>query len=347
MGIFRKKIFWFLFILLILGFVAWKFILVPNKIIPNTSKQEKTYTVRRDTLKETMTISGELAADDISTARFSASGLLSWIGVKKGDVVKKGQVIATLDKTELKKTLQKDLNTYEQTRRTFEDSKDQHYDTPFWNLDEHHRNEVTRAYESVQFDLNNSVIDVELQNIALQYATLTAPISGVVTTIGAPFAGVQITPAQAAIEIINPDSLYFSLLPDQTEVTKLHASMSAELMFDSYEEEKIIGTITDIAFVPKAGETNTVYEVKIQYDLNDPTHTKYRVGMTGDAVFTTMEKQDILTIPITAVKTEKEKKYVMKKTKDKKEKVYVETGIESDEMVEITGGLAEGDVIYD
>ena len=37
----------------------------------------------------------------------------------------------------------------------------------------------------------------------------------------------------------------------------------------------------------------------------------------------------------------------MKKTGDKKEKIYVETGIESEDMIEIIGGLAEGDVIYD
>ncbi|KKS90070.1 MAG: Macrolide-specific efflux protein [Candidatus Gottesmanbacteria bacterium GW2011_GWA2_44_17] len=351
-ALFRNKIMWFFLIGIAIGVIVWKFVIIPKQENSNGSSKAKkplTHTVKRDTIKETLTISGELDAEEKITPRFQSSGLISWIGVKEGDFVKKYQLIATLDQKEQKKNLEKYLNTYLDTRWDFEQEKDE-YRQPaqkYWGLTWDQRNEIDRALEQAQFDLNNAVLDVELKDILLKYTTLTSPINGIVTKVAAPVAGVYATATQAEFEVINPDSLYFSLLPDQTEVTKLTSSMSAQIIFDSYPDEKVIGTVQNIAFIPKSGETNTVYEVKIVYPLNDESHTKYRIGMTGDATFTILEKPDVLSIPLSFLKTEKDKKYVTKLTGTKKEKMYVETGIESDTAVEITGGLAEGDVIYD
>lgn len=345
---FSKKIVWFFLIGLLIGIAIWWFGIIPRQETIVNGKASL-YTVKRDTIKETLIISGELDAEEKVTLRFQSSGLISWIGVKKGDWVAKNQLIATLDQKELQKNLQKYLNTYMDSRLDFEQEKDE-YRQPgqgYWGLSWDQRNEIDRALQQAQFDLNNSVLDVELKDIALKYANLFSPIEGIVTKIDTPVAGVHVTATQAEFEITNPNSLYFSLLPDQTEVTKLTASMSAEIVFDSYPEETVTGAIDKISFIPKAGETSTVYEVKIVYPLNDEGHTKYRIGMTGDATFTIFEKPDVLTVPLSAVKVEKDKHYVMKKTENKKEKVYVETGIESDDMVEIIGGLAEGDIVYD
>jgi len=351
-ALFRNKIVWFFLIGLCIGAVVWKFIIIPQQEkteVSSKNNKSTDYSIKKNTIKETLTISGELDAEEKITLRFQSSGLISWIGAKKGDVVKKNQLIATLDQKEAKKTLEKYLNTYLDSRWDFEQAKDE-YRQPaqnYWGLSWDQRNEIDRALQQAQFDLNNAVLDVELKNILLKYTNLTSPIDGIITKVAVPVAGVYATAVQSEFEVTNPDSLYFSLLPDQTEVTKLTSSMSAEIVFDSYPDEKIIGTVGNIAFIPKSGETNTVYEVKISYPLNNDNHTKYRIGMTGDATFTILEKPDVLVVPLSFLKTEKDKKYVMKKTGNKKEKTYIDVGIESDQITEITGGLAEGDVIYD
>jgi len=347
---FGNKIVWFFLIGIIIGILVWKFVIIPRQTNSNgSSKQQNAFTVKKDTIKETLTISGELDAEEKITLRFQSSGLISWIGVKQGDVVKKNQLIASLDQNEQKKNLEKYLNTYLDSRWDYDQTKDE-YRQPaqnYWGLSWDQRNDVDRAFQKAQFDLNNAVLDVELKNILLKYTNLFSPIDGIITKVAAPVAGVYVTATQSEFEVINPNSLYFSLLPDQTEVTKLAASMSAEIVFDSYPDEKIMGTVENIAFTPKSGETNTVYEVKIHYPLIDGSNTKYRIGMTGDATFTILEKPNVLTIPFSYLKTEKDKKYVMKKTSNKKEKNFVDVGIESDQTVEIIGGLAEGDIIYD
>lgn len=344
--LFRKKIFWFFIIGILLGVAAWK--LIPG-LNGKNKDTDKTYTVKQEALKETLTISGEIEANKKTTLRFQTSGHLAWVGVTLYDTVKKNQAIASLDKEELQKNLEKYLNTYMVDRMDFETTKEE-YRAPaqdYWNFSWDQRNALDRALQEAQFDLNSSVLDVEIKNIALKYATLISPINGIVTKIGSPVAGVNITPAQAEFEIVDPDTLYFSLLPDQDEVAMLSSSMSAQLIFDAYPEETVEGVITAIAFSPKSGATSTVYETKIAFPLNDPSHIKYRLGMTGDAIFTTKEKSGVLAIPHTYIQFEKDKKYVMKKSGDKKEKVYVETGLEGDDLTEITSGLAEGDIIYD
>ena len=350
--LFRSKI----FIFLILGFIIgtliileinFSFLPLPGK--NNKSAKETVHTVKRETIKQTLTISGKIDADEKSTVRFQSSGKIAWIGVKKGDSVKKYQALASQDTAELQKNLKKYLNTYMDSRWDFEQTKDEYREPAqgYWNLSWDQRRGLDRALQKAQFDMESSVLDVEIKNIALRSATIYSPIDGIVTRIDTPFPGIYATPTQAEFEIINPDSLYFSLLPDQTEVTNLSASMSAEIILDAYPDEKISGTIRDIAFTPKTGETSTVYEVKIQSALNDPSHTRYRLGMTGDATFTILEKRDVLAIPPTFIKSENGKKYVLKQSAKKKEKIFIETGAESDDLVEITGGLAEGDVIYD
>jgi len=48
------------------------------------------------------------------------------------------------------------------------------------------------AKEKAQFDLDRTVLDVEIQNIALKYSTLISPIEGIVTKTDFPQAGVNV-----------------------------------------------------------------------------------------------------------------------------------------------------------
>ena len=311
----------------IIGFGAFKI------FGPKTETKVTSYTIKRGTLKETLSLSGQIDAYEKSTLRFQTSGYLAWVGVKEGDTVKKYQGVASLDQAELQKNLRKYLNTYMSERWDFESTKDSSGDTSIMTT------AVRRAFEKAQFDLNNAVLDVELKAIAVKYANLWTPIDGIVTKVAAPNAGVNVTPAQSEIEVVNPATIYFSATADQTEVSKLTASKSAEITLDAFIDEKITGTVSTISYIPKTGETGTVYEVKI----NLPPNEKFRIGMTGDVDFTIRKLADVLYTPVKFIKTENSKKYVLKQNK---EKVYVTIGEEMDGNAEIKEGLKENDTIH-
>lgn len=326
-------------------YVVAVIILVAGGVFYNTNvtkekqQKQKVYTVKRQTLKESLSISGEVNADQKTVLRFQTSGRLSWVGVKEGDYVKKYQAIASLDQRDVKKELQKQLNDFMKTRWDLDQSREDVKDKALTD-------KMQRILDKAQFDLNNSIIDVELQNLAVEYSTLIAPIEGIVVRVGSPYAGVNVTPAQAEFEIVNPNAVYFSATADQADVVNLSDGKQADITLDPYPDAAISGQVKGIAFTPKAGETGTVYEVKIYFTQNNSDY-RYRLGMTGDANFITKVIANVLAVPVTYIKTENGKKYVSKSEKGKIVKQTVEIGDTVDSSAQITSGLLEGDIIYD
>ena len=318
-------------VILILAFIFYKF-----NTKPKTT--EKSYKVKTTNLKEELSFSGQVNATEKVTLRFQTSGRLAWVGVKEGDYVKKYQGIASIDTRDVKKTLEKKLLAFSKTRWDFDQTKDDNKDVL--------TDKIKRVLEKSQFDLTSSILDVELQNLALEYSYLSSPIEGIVTRIEAPFAGVNIIPTQAEFEIINPKTIYFSATADQTEVIKLKTKDEGDLTLDAYPDLKNKVKIDYLGFIPKTGETGTVYEVrmKIQDSINSES---LRYGMTGDTTFVLREKNNILAIPVSYLKGSKGNDYVYMKTNNKRNKIKVETGDEIDGMIEITLGLNANDTIYD
>ncbi|MCX6732313.1 MAG: HlyD family efflux transporter periplasmic adaptor subunit [Candidatus Roizmanbacteria bacterium] len=202
---------------------------------------------------------------------------------------------------------------------------------------------MKRLLENAQYGLDNSVLDVELTNLSIEYSNLFTPIEGVVTRADSKYAGVNITPSQAEFEIINPKTLYLSFTADQTEITKLSEGMKGEMTFDSFPDQTKSGSLYYVSYTPKAGETGTVYEGRVR--IPEEAANKYRYGMTGDVSFTLSEKNNVVVVQDKLIKSEGDKKFVWRKKNGTQEKVYIKTGLETDGLVEILSGVEMGDVI--
>ncbi len=325
-------------ILLVILIIAFGFGGYNYFIARKTNSKTDTVRVKRGYLEEKLTISGTVDAEEKVTLRFQSSGRLNWIGVKEGDYVKKYQRVASLDQKEVKKKLQKEINDYLNSRWDFEQkNRDDYRDKVITDT-------IKRIKEKAQFDLNNAVLDVEIQNLSVELSYLSSPIEGIVTKISSPYAGINIIPTQAEFEIINPNTVFFSAVADQTEVVRVKEGMKGELTLDAFSESTLSGSIKNISFTPKSGETGTVYNVKFTFDNNNSDY-KYRIGMGGDLTFVLKSKNDVLYLPIKYVKTENGKKYVKIKSQDQSIKAYVETGMETDDEIEIVKGVVEGDTV--
>ena len=198
--------------------------------------------------------------------------------------------------------------------------------------------------EQSQFDLNNSVIDVELQALAKEYAYLYTPIEGIVTRADVAQAGVNIVPSQAQYEIVNPGTLYFSAAADQTEVVQLLEGKQGQITFDAYPDNTTSGEIYQISFTPKQGESGTIYEVRV---FLDKMIDQYRLGMTGDITFTLRESPDVIAIPQRYIISQDGKQYVEKNVGKERQRVEITVGKEVDGDVEIIRGMQEGDIIHE
>lgn len=341
---FLKKRWWVILLVLVIG--GWG--IYSQTAGKKSDDKELSYKVKRQTLQESLSFSGTVDAQEKAILRFQSSGRLAWVGVKEGDTVKKYQAVASLDQRQLKKQLEKDLIDYDKERLDFDnDSLDTNENALPGN--KYLRQDTIDAYKKAQFDLNSSVLDVELADIALRYSTLVSPIDGVVVSVSTKQAGVNVTPTQAEFVIVNPSTLYFSGAVDQTDVVKMHEGMMGKIAYDSYPDDEVSATVSSIAFVPKEDETGTVYEVKMTTSDNgsESAQLKYRIGMTGDVEFVTKDIQDVLGVPTTFIKSERGKHYVFKKSGDKRVKTFVKVGEEIDTATVILDGLVEGDIVYD
>lgn len=322
------------------------FIFIQNrKASKSAEKKVNTYKVRRETLKETLSLSGEIDAEEKAVLKFQTSGRLAWVGVKEGDYVKKYQTIASLDQRDLKNRLTKYLNTYAVQRNTFEQTKDDNWNDQY-ALGQSIRDEAKRVLESNQYNLNNAVLDVEYQNLTVEYSNLWTPIEGIITHVDTPYPGVNITPAGAEFDIVNPKTIYLSVTVEQADVVLLEVGMEGEIVFDAYPDKTFTGVVDYISFAPKTGETGTVYQLKLILD-KAAQELPLKLAMTGDVDFILSEKRNVLSVPIQFVKKDSQGDYITRERKSRKEKIYVKRGEEFDSKVEIKNGVEVGDIVYD
>jgi RND family efflux transporter MFP subunit len=333
----KKRIIITVIVLLIVAAIAW-FIFGPKNV-----PADKQYKVHRTTLEDTISFAGEIDASEKASMQFQTSGKLVWVGPKVGQYVQAGDKIAQLDQRQLQRQMQKYLNTFGKVRNDFDQSKDDYGDEYQYQPNDE-SNEMRRLFEKAQLDLNNSVLDVELQQASLEYASLYTPVSGIITRMDAESAGVNITPV-TTFEVINPATIYFSADIDQTDLNSINESQTGEITLDAFPDNKIAGTVNSISFTPKEGETGTVYKAKIL--ILNPGSIQYRLGMTGDVSFVLGKRDNVLVIPLRFLQSEGDKYYVTKKEGNGSKKTEIEIGEEFNGEIEVTKGLSENDIIYE
>jgi RND family efflux transporter MFP subunit len=336
----KKRWYLILFGILILSFVLYK-----NNTASKAKNKVDSYTIKRENLKEVLTLSGEIDAEEKASLKFQTSGRLAWVGVKEGDYVKKYQTLASLDQRDIKNRLTKYLNTFSTTRNDFEQTIDDNWNLQY-DLSGSIRREAERVLKNNQFDLENAVLDVEYQNLSLEYANLWTPIEGVVTHISTPFAGVNVTPAGAEFEIVNPKTLFFLVSAEQGDVINLQEGAVGKISFDAFPEKKFKASVYYISFSPKDGETGTVYELRLKLD-DEAMKLPLRLSMSGDVDFVVKEEDRVLSVPSSFIKKDSKGDYVYVGSPDKKVKKYIDISQEIDGKYVITNGLQEKEVIYD
>lgn len=303
--------------------------------------KDKTVSPEVKDIKDQITLAGSISASEVAVLRFQNPGKLVWIGVKEGDTVKKYQAIASLDKEQLRKNLQTQFNNYRTQLSQFQDVQDQYQLTKDKVLV---TDTIQRILDRTQYSLDNSVINYEITDMAIKESNLYSPISGVVTAIDQPLTGTNITPANASFTIINPQSIYFKSDIDQEEVTKLKVGQKAAITIDSYPDSTFESEITYISFVPVAGQSSTVYQVRFSLPVSNNDQL-FRLGMDGDSVIFIGESLQAVTVPLDSLYDDNGQSYVLVKTDTGLERRFVTTGIETDTDVEITKGLSTNETV--
>jgi membrane fusion protein, macrolide-specific efflux system len=297
---------------------------------------------KKESITKTLEVSGHVDAKEKARLRFVAGGKVIYIGANEGDYVKKWQTIATIDRAALNKALEKNLNLYMKERWDWEESIDTNRDQ-YLSLTER------RTVDKEQWDLNNTVIDVEVQDIAIKNTALYAPFAGILTHSPTSVAGVQLL-ATDYFEIVNPESLVFRAAVDESDISYVLEGQNAKLVLDSFSDETIETTVNYVSYT--SSETSSGTAFIIEFPLGESfgedalNQNKFRIGMNGDIDIVLETKKDVLTIPTIAITQRESQIFVNVKTKENEsEEREISIGLETDEVVEVLEGLSETDEI--
>jgi RND family efflux transporter MFP subunit len=332
----RAKFVFTITIIVLVGFLIYR------KTIAKQSINQETTTAQIRDLKQVLDVTGKVEARGQAVLHFQTGGKLIYIGAKVGDNIKKGQVIASLDKTALKKSIQKSLNTFLTNRTDFEQYRLDHKVTSDDFNSQLLTPEIIKKLEKDQFSLQNAALDVEIQDLTMQLATITSPINGIVTQMATEVAPVNIGVTDT-FTIIDPGSLYFAAMIDEADLSKVYASQSAELILDAYPDKPINTQVSSIDFTSSVGESGgTVYKIKLPLPSNQ---LDYRLGLNGQVNLLLNERIGALSLPIETIITKDSQKFVKVLESGNQISKPVKTGIETADYVEVLEGITPNDQV--
>lgn len=287
-------------------------------------------------LTSTLNLSGIVDAKRKVNLFYPTGGKLTRLNVKKGDLIKAGQVLAVIDQADLQKRLERSLNTYMVDRLEFDYDQDQLKDTAYTQ-------ENALKTNREQLLLNNTVLDVEIASIAINNTRLTCPINGILIQAPDLVAPMNVLYTDV-FTVVDPDSLIFRALVDELDLHLIHEGQRAIIQIDALPDEEIIATINNISLTSTSGSSGTAFEIEFllpNFDLN-----KVRLGMNGDAQVILAEKSQVGSVPLEAIFSREGQDYV-RVVDDQKNIVErkVTLGLETDDDVEIIEGLALGETV--
>jgi HlyD family secretion protein len=307
-----KKILIIIAVLVVLGIAAWFFFLRGE----NVKYEWKTAKVEKGDITMTVTATGTLNAVTTVQVGTQVSGIINKILVDFNSVVKEGQVIARLDTTYLsaavedaKATVNRNRIQVNQSKRDFDRTKALFADSVVAQAD--YDNALT-AYETAMSNMVSAQANLNRAYINLRYATITAPISGVIVSravdVGQTVAASFNTPTLFTIAN-DLTKMQVQASVDEADIGKIKVGQAVTFTVDAYENQDFTGTVQQVRLQPTVTQNVVNYTVII--DVPNPD-LKLMPGMTANITVTIDEVKDVLRVPSTALRFNPPQAYIEK-----------------------------------
>ena len=191
-------------------------------------------------------------------------------------------------------------------------------------------------------------LDIASQKVALQEKQNTyndyfirAPFDGVIARVGVKV-GEEANGAVIATIVGNKNIAEIPL--NEIDAANVKVGEKVNLTFDAAPGLNIVGDVDEVDLVGEVSQGVVTYNIKISFNSNPVVKS----GMSVSADIITDEKDNILVVPSSAVKTRGNAHYVEEQrgaSTTPPVEVPVEIGISNDTETEILSGLKAGDVI--
>lgn len=334
-------------------------------LLSGGKKEEKitfdTATVAPANIMNSITATGTIEPVTSVTVGTQVSGIVSKLFVDYNSVVKKGQVIAELDKT----NLMSQLNTAKtqlataQSQLNYQTANYKRYKTLFEKglVAADDFDNAKLSYTQAKEQVVSAKEEVQRAQTNLGYATITSPIDGVVLsksveegqTVAASFSTPELfTIAQ---DLTN---MQVVANVDEADIGDVKEGERVSFTVDAYPDDTFEGEVKQVRQEATTSNNVVTYEVVISAPNAD---LKLKPGLTANVTIYTAERKGVLSVPSKALRFTPQKETVGKMkivdAANAKNKVWtiegnsivahkVNIGMTDGTNTQIVGGIAEG-----
>jgi len=314
----------------------------------------KTVAVERGTLTEEQMVICKYKADFEENLAFTQDGLaISAVYVQAGDTVEAGDLIAELDNTQLLEDIAaqsrtvRSLGLQYSRERQYIETQEARIDVleQLAATDSSYQSQLASAKRSLESRSENRdhlasqlyVEDNYLKKLEDELASrrLYASMSGTVSYVVSVGEKTVFCKANSTICTIRDLSSGTFTGKYDTEYFKVGDKVTIACGDENYTATVSTVTVTDSRSSP--------YHVSFTPDFSDPS---LRIGSTGKITLVLQQLEDVLYLPYDVIYTQGDSHYVYYSDENGVTAVKkVEVGTKIDGMVEITGGLEEGELV--
>lgn len=317
--------------------------------------------VENTDISTSITATGTIEPVTSVTVGTQVSGIVAKLYVDYNSVVRKGQVIAELDRTNLISELnaQKANLASAQSALNYRQANYNRYQTLYdkglVSADEFENAKL--QYQQAKEQVASSKESVQRAQTNLGYATITSPIDGVVLsksveegqTVAASFN----TPELFTIAQDLTDMRVIADI-DEADIGGVKEGQRVSFTVDAFPDDKFEGAVTQVRQQATTESNVVTYEVVISAPNKD---LKLKPGLTANVTIFTLEKNNVLAVPAKALRFHPNDALLQKgesiddcegdhKLWTKEGNVFkahkVEVGTSNGVLTEITSGIAAG-----
>lgn len=270
----------------------------------------ETYTVEPMTFSEVVTATGTMESVTQVDVGTQVTGIIETLHADFNDHVKKGQLLAELEKTLLESELKSaDANmesakaTYEYTRRNYERDKALHDEKL---ISDYEFQTSRKDYDVARLSYEKSQADRVKAAKNLNYAEIYAPIDGIIISR-------EVEEGQTVVSSMNVQNLYVIAdlenmqvvgNVDEADIGQVKVGQRVTFTVDAYTDDVFTGTVTQVRLNPTTTSNVVTYEVIVKAPNPD---LKLIPGMTANLTIYTLELNDAIAVPLKALKFVPEK----------------------------------------
>ncbi len=320
-------------------------IILLNLIRKEEGKEVETTIASYGSIVSTVSGDGTIKAKAQVNISSQVMGKIEQLAVKEGDFVKKGALLALLERKGYEIQYELAKAKYDQAKLSYERTCSL-FTKNLISQEEYEKSEVEYKIAEANFkDAQDKYEKTEIRS----------PINGQVVKLNVEegetvIIGTMNNPGTVLMVIADRSKILALIEVSESDVVEIKPGNAASVQLDAIPNQKFKGVVKRTGLMPQTqlvgSEKAVTFEVEIE--LAD-TSSLLRPGMTCHAEIETNKKDSALIVPISAVGRRKieneEKDAVFVIEKDRAKLVPVKVGISGETTVEILEGLKEGAVV--